>query len=82
MRAIKLRTRVNQDHTLRLDLPPDVNAGPAEVIVLLPEEPRSATQSVEEYLTVLEATSRSTRSTEKLDRALATERPGRLRILK
>ena len=74
MRAIKLKTRVKPDHTLHLDLPPDVDAGPAEVIVLLPGEPRLATPSLEEYLTDLEATSRSTRSTEEIDRALVTEK--------
>ncbi len=38
MRAIKLYSRVEKDHTLSLRLPEDVAEGPAEVIVLVPEE--------------------------------------------
>ena len=38
MRAIKLHGRVEKDHTLSLLLPEDVAEGPAEVIVLVPEE--------------------------------------------
>lgn len=37
MRAIKLHSHIEKDHTLRLQLPEDVMAGPAEVIVLVPE---------------------------------------------
>jgi hypothetical protein len=37
MRAIKLHSRVEKDHTLKLRLPEDVAEGPAEVIVLVPE---------------------------------------------
>lgn len=37
MRAIRLQTQVEKDHTLRLELPEDVEEGPAEVIVLVPE---------------------------------------------
>jgi hypothetical protein len=38
MRAIKLHSRVEKDHTLSLRLPEDVAEGPAEVIVLVPED--------------------------------------------
>ena len=38
MRAIKLYSRVAKDHTLSLRLPEDVAEGPAEVIVLVPED--------------------------------------------
>jgi hypothetical protein len=37
MRAIRLQTRVARDHTLHIELPADVEEGPAEVIVLVPE---------------------------------------------
>ncbi len=37
MRAIKLHSRIEKDHTLSLRLPEDVTEGPAEVIVLVPE---------------------------------------------
>jgi hypothetical protein len=40
MRALKLAGRVQADHTLRVRLPEDVEEGPAEVIVLLPERAR------------------------------------------
>jgi hypothetical protein len=35
MRAIKLQTNIERDHTLRLKLPSDLTEGPAEVIVLV-----------------------------------------------
>ena len=38
MRAIKLHSRIEKDHTLSLRLPEDVAEGPAEVIVLVPED--------------------------------------------
>ncbi len=38
MRAIKLTAEVTRDHMLHLNLPDDVGEGPAEVIVLVPEE--------------------------------------------
>jgi hypothetical protein len=39
VRAIQLQSRVEKDHTLRLRLPEDILEGPAEVIVLVPEQP-------------------------------------------
>lgn len=38
MRAIKLHSRIEKDHTLSVRLPEDVAEGPAEVIVLVPED--------------------------------------------
>lgn len=35
MRAIKLNARVTRGHTLHLELPDDIEEGPAEVIVLV-----------------------------------------------
>ena len=35
MRAVRMTGFVNEDHTLRLDLPTHVEEGPAEVIVLV-----------------------------------------------
>jgi hypothetical protein len=37
MRAIKLQTNIERDHTLHLELPSDLAEGPAEVIVLVPD---------------------------------------------
>src|SRR3954447_1881434 len=41
MRAIKMQAHVEKDHTVSLQLPEDVREGPAEVIVLVPDRPRS-----------------------------------------
>ncbi len=38
MRALKFNSRVEKDHSLSLRLPEDVAEGPAEVIVLVPED--------------------------------------------
>jgi antitoxin VapB len=38
MRAIKLYSCIERDHTLSVRLPEDVAEGPAEVIVLVPED--------------------------------------------
>ena len=38
MRAIKLHSRIEKDHTLSVRLPEDVAEGPVEVIVLVPED--------------------------------------------
>ncbi len=35
MRAIKLKAQVTRGHTLHLELPDDIEEGPAEVIVLV-----------------------------------------------
>jgi hypothetical protein len=37
MRAIRLQTQIERDHTLRIVLPLDLAEGPAEVIVLVPD---------------------------------------------
>ncbi len=43
MRAVKLPAQVNRDHTLHLQLPEEIQEGPAEVIVLIPE-PKASPQ--------------------------------------
>jgi hypothetical protein len=37
MRAVRLPAQVTKEHTLLLQLPEDIREGPAEVIVLVPE---------------------------------------------
>ena len=37
MKAIELSAIIDRDHQIRVDLPPDVPAGLARIIVLLPE---------------------------------------------
>jgi hypothetical protein len=48
MRTIRLQTHVDRDHTLRIELPSDVEEGPAEVIVLVPD--RRSPETIEEIL--------------------------------
>jgi len=50
MRAIKLHSRVEKDHTLSVRLPEDVEEGPAEVIVLVPEERRPSSRPLADEL--------------------------------
>jgi len=73
MRAIKLTGNVEPDHTLHLHLPEDVVIGPAEVIVLLPEGGRTKNGGLDEFLDRLQGPE-SPRSTEEIDRYLASER--------
>ena len=50
MRAIKLYSRIEDDHTLSVRLPEDVEAGPAEVIVLVSESRERSGRSLVEEL--------------------------------
>ena len=75
MRAIKLKALVTEDHILRLELPEDIEEGPAEVIVLVeePEEAASAS-SLAEALADSAVDPRYERTKEAIDRDLRTER--------
>lgn len=78
MRAIKLKARVESDHTLRLELPEDVEEGTAEVIVLL--EGRASTADTEsrsglaEFLSNSRVDPRYLRSKDEIDEDLLAER--------
>lgn len=75
MRAIKLLGHISENHTLNLDLPEDVVEGPAEVIVLIPEEDASReSANIKEFLLKLSRQSRKTRSKQEIDRYLEAER--------
>ena len=74
MRAIKLQSHVEKDHTLSIRLPEDVEEGPAEVIVLVPEATKRPRHSLEDFLTRLSQTPRRARSKEEIDRDLQEER--------
>jgi len=74
MRAIKLQTQVEKDHSLSIKLPEDVAEGPAEVIVLVPEPAERAGHSLEDFLRTLALDPRSVRSKEEIDRDLDRER--------
>jgi len=73
MRAIKLNTHVAKDHILRLKLPNDVQEGPAEVIVLVPEETARPSHMLEDFLAGLSAHPRRIRTKEEIDSELAQE---------
>jgi len=73
MRAIKLQTHVAKDHTLHLQLPEDVHEGPAEVIVLVPEQGARPAHSLRDFLADL-FTRRQIRTKEEIDRYLEEER--------
>jgi hypothetical protein len=74
MRAIKLTTHVAQDRTLRLKLPEDVQVGPAEVIVLVPEVAERPAHTVQDFLAGLSARPRRIRTKEEIDSYLEQER--------
>jgi hypothetical protein len=73
MRAVKLEGRVQSDHTLRVRLPEDVEEGPAEIIVLLPETqgPRPPLSAV---IDSLAGGPRPHRQKGEIDRSLDEER--------
>jgi hypothetical protein len=77
MKAIKISTRVGEDRTIHLQLPPETPEGLAEVIVLVPDQSQST------HAKVLLGISREWRSAnaqrrsqEEIDRTLAEERSG------
>ena len=74
MRAIKLQTQVEKDHTLRLKLPEDVEEGPAEVIVLVPEAAERPDHTLADFLARLSEHPPTLRSKEEIDRYLQEER--------
>jgi hypothetical protein len=74
MRAIKLNTHVAKDRTLRLKLPEDIQEGPAEVIVLVPEGAERPSHTLGDFLSGLSARPRRVRTKEEIDRYLEQER--------
>jgi len=74
MRAIRLNTHVAKDRTLLLKLPEDVQEGPAEVIVLVPEAADRPAHTVQDFLAGLSARPRRIRTKEDIDRYLERER--------
>ncbi len=75
MRAIKLRSHVDETRTLHLKLPDDVQQGPAEVIVLVPDaKAEKPAPTLSAFLAELGKTRRHIRSKDEIDRALEEER--------
>ncbi len=74
MKAIKLQTHVTKDRTLRLQLPDDVEEGPAEVIVLVSEPKAGLGHSLRDFLASLPARPRQPRTKEEIDHDLEQER--------
>lgn len=73
MKAVKLDAQIQPDHTLRLQLPEDVAEGPAEVIVLVPEETRDR-PSLSQVLEELDRRTHPRRSRSDIDRQVKEER--------
>ncbi len=74
MRAIRVQSQVEKDRTLHIHLPADVEEGPVEVIVLVPEPAPPKHHSLEDFLASLEQSPRMGRSKEEIDKYLAEER--------
>lgn len=75
MRALKYQVQIGKNRKLVLQMPKAMVEGPAEVIVLVPEE-RAPTQPamLAEYLQELAAKPRHTRSKQQIDRDVERER--------
>jgi len=73
MRAIKLNTHVTGSRTLSLELPPDVEQGPAEVIILVPDRQRRP-HTLADFLDHLSDHPRHLRTKEEIDRQVEQER--------
>lgn len=73
MRTVKIEGRVGPDHTLRVRLPEDVEEGPAEVIVLLPER-KGTRPPLADLLDSLAQASRPDRRRSEIDGDLGEER--------
>ena len=77
MKAIKLRGTVQSDHSLHLQLPEDIKAGPAEVIVLVENESvqlRSEREGLAQFFADRPIDPRHTRTKEDIDSSLQKER--------
>lgn len=78
MQAIKLSARVDPDHRISLELPPDVPETEVEVIVLVPEPDAAGEneqrRALEALFGRLDASGRPRRSKEEIDRDLEEER--------
>jgi hypothetical protein len=74
MKALKLNVVIGRDRRVVLDVPEDIEEGPAEVVLLVPEGPeRQPRSNLEEHVARLIARSRS-RTVEDIDTELKAER--------
>ena len=75
MRQIKLIGTIGSDHKLSADMPSDVPAGPAEIIVLVRDRPViGRSKSLSEFITRLHKADIPRRSKEEIDRCIEQER--------
>jgi len=75
MQAIKLTTYSDKNHRLELDLPDDLPEGAAEVIVLVQDSPKPASEeSLRDFFKRLDASPRPRMSAEAIDRYIEETR--------
>ena len=75
MQAIKLQAPISPDHKIVVQLPADVTAESAEVIVLIETPPTSSVgRSLEAYLTERDGADRPRLSGQEVDRWIDNER--------
>jgi len=75
MQAIKLTTYIDKNHRLELDLPDDLPEGAAEVIVLVQDSPKPASEeSLRDFFKRLDASPRPRMSAEAIDRYIEETR--------
>ena len=77
MKTIKLTAYITQSHHLVLDLPDVLPEGAAEVIILVQDAPRPASEeSLREFFKALDASPRPRMSAEEIDRYIDETRYG------
>ena len=74
MRAIRVQSQMGKDRTLHIHLPSDVEEGPVEVIVLVPEPAPPKHHSLEDFLASLKQAPQLGRSKEEIDSYLADQK--------
>jgi hypothetical protein len=75
MQAIKLTTYIDKNHRLELDLPDDLPEGAAEVIVLVQDSPKPASEeSLRDFFKRLDAAPRPDMGKEEVERYIEAAR--------
>lgn len=74
MRAVKLESVVPKDRQLSLTVPPEIPAGPVEIVILAKEDAAAQGASLLKFLDALRLEPASSRSAEAMESAVAAER--------